>query len=236
MRQIISFLSRESFPSTLNSNSSVQADTFSDPPVSKFQHIKTLRQKCRCCNLIPENRTKGGQREAGLPWIKAENPVRSRATECHILVVERRRKEEAEEDKRRMLKEEEEEGREGGEGGQTQETAENPPVWFQSASEGRSVSVCWERRERTRRRRWWLWALSLSIPASVSLGGGTKMESTGEKCQLGGRKGWRQSRRWKKERFELVYRQELTLLNTRKQMMHRIFNDLNVNGELIEDG
>lgn len=46
-------------------------------------------------------------------------------------------------EKLRMLKQEEE----GGEGGQTQEAAGNPPVCIQSASEGRSVSVCWKRWE-----------------------------------------------------------------------------------------
>lgn len=109
--------------------------------------------------MIPENRMKDRERErerrSGSPWIKAESPERSRATDCHILVVRSRRKQEAEEGKLRELKEE---GREGAEGGQTQKAAGNPPVCIQS--EGRSVSMCWKTRElreegeKRRRRRW----------------------------------------------------------------------------------
>ena len=54
-------------------------------------------------------RDRESARQSGSPWIKAENPDRSRATECHILVVRSRRTEEAEEEKLRVFKKEEEE-------------------------------------------------------------------------------------------------------------------------------
>lgn len=76
----------------------------------------TLRLKCRCCNLIPENRRNDRERERrqGSPWIKAENPERSRASECHILVVRSRRKEEARGEAPGVEGEEEEKEREEG--------------------------------------------------------------------------------------------------------------------------
>ncbi|KAM7373349.1 hypothetical protein PAMP_008208 [Pampus punctatissimus] len=56
---------------------------------------------------------KDREKRASSPWIKAENPERSRATECHILVVRSRRGKEAEEEMLRIMEEEEEEEEEG---------------------------------------------------------------------------------------------------------------------------
>lgn len=83
---------------------------------------------------------------------------------------------------------------EGRKGAETQEAAGNPPVCIQSASEGRSASVCWkkgswERASKRRRRRCWLCSSSSRSSPSLSLSlweVGLKWREEERKCQWWG--------------------------------------------------